>query len=158
MCARHHFEHPVESLVGLSLAQYRFSEHGNLYTVPSHDSRLLVIGGHVHAYVALGDHANYEACYSSPIAIRGIQGLVASDATPCATTAEKFLTGYSGAFGNLGSYTLARRFACWQGLFGNQDGGSGLIGQFFGTSPEAPLRQAGDPAATAACANAERTY
>jgi hypothetical protein len=109
-----------------------------------------VVNGHVLGYAARGDHATYNTCYRQGILVPnpipralGFKDYSCDSGTMYEVSPLKPHT----AFGNLGSWSLRRRFACWHGQFGSATHDRGI----FGTSPGAPLRQSRARGAAEAC-------
>jgi hypothetical protein len=139
-------------VVGYTLSQHELN-------VPIARGGLRTIGTHPVVYAALGDHANYPQCYSNGIRIAGAGGTLGNTDATCAHGLTQIAS--NAALANIGQYSLARQWGCWDGIMGNKTAATFKLpilnaNPGFGESPKAPLVQSQAPGAGATCTNASQ--
>ncbi len=142
-------------LIDGKATKYYLAKHKTGVTYAPSSPEIHVVNGHILGYAARGDHATYNTCYRHGIYVPGaphFAGIGIRDYTcDSRTVLEVSPSIPHTALGNLGSWTLRQRFACWQGLLGGQEGGD----EVWGSSPKAPLRQSKARGAAEACGSLE---
>ena len=150
--------------------EYYLSEHGNMHKLK--ESAVKTFNGHVMVTAAHGDHGIYPMCtehghdefeqaypteagFETEVPLVGGKVRVGLFDHTCAEDSQRVFggpaekgeitVGESGQPEDIANAANIERFACWHGLFGDQDApeelGVGLTKKIYGTSPRAPLQQ-----------------